>query len=175
MNHLIQILIILFLFFSCQRNGSKQEEIISDVSDTTAATFKNPLPVAIGDPYVLYDSDGRYYMYGTGGGAKDGFPAFSSEDLVNWKHEGQIYYGNNEETWGIDHFWAPEVYKRNGKYYMFYSAQWEENPTQELENFRIGVAVANNPIGPFKDLYNKPVFDPGYPILDANVFFDQDG
>jgi beta-xylosidase len=175
MNNLIQILIILFLFFSCQRNGSKQEEIISDVSDTTAATFKNPLPVAIGDPYVLYDSDGRYYMYGTGGGAKDGFPAFSSEDLVNWKHEGQIYYGNNEETWGIDHFWAPEVYKRNGKYYMFYSAQWEENPTQELENFRIGVAVANNPIGPFKDLYNKPVFDPGYPILDANVFFDQDG
>lgn len=133
------------------------------------------MPVAIGDPYVLYDVDGKYYMYGTGGGAKEGFPAFSSEDLVNWEHEGQVYHGNTETTWGVDHFWAPEVYKIEDKYYMFYSAQWKENPTEELENFRIGVAVADKPTGPFKNLYDRPVFDPGYPIIDANVFFDKDG
>lgn len=165
--------LISVLFFTCQNKASDQKALSSE--NTTATTFKNPLPIAIGDPYVLFDTDGRYYMYGTGGGAKDGFPAFSSEDLVNWKHEGQIYFGNTGETWGIDHFWAPEVYKVDDKYYMFYSAQWKENPTQELENFRIGVAVADNPTGPFKDLIDRPVFDPGYPILDANVFFDQDG
>jgi beta-xylosidase len=58
---------------------------------------------------------------------------------------------------------------------MFYSAQWKENPTRELENFRIGVAVADKPTGPFIDIANKPVFDPGYPIIDANVLFDKDG
>jgi beta-xylosidase len=114
-------------------------------------------------------------MYGTGGGAKDGFPAYSSNDLVNWKHEGQVFKGNTGDSWSLHSFWAPEVYKVNGKYYMFYSAQWKQNPTNELENFRIGVAVSDKPTGRFVDLHNKPLFDPGYPIIDANVFFNDDG
>ncbi len=114
-------------------------------------------------------------MYGTGGGAKNGFASYSSRDLVNWKFEGQVYYGNNENGWGTGDYWAPEVFKRNGKYYMFYSAQWKNNPTNELENFRIGVAVADKPTGPFVDLNKAPVFDPGYPIIDADILFDEDG
>ena len=110
-------------------------------------TYKNPLPVAFGDPYVLQDGI-TYYMYGTGGGAEKGFASYSSTDLINWKFEGQVYYGNNENGWGTGDYWAPEVYKRNGRYYMFYSAQWKENPTNELENFRIGVAVADKPDRP---------------------------
>ncbi len=49
------------------------------------------------------------------------------------------------------------------------------NPGKELENFKIGVAVADKPTGPFTDIQNKPVFDPGYPIIDANVLFAEDG
>lgn len=139
-------------------------------------TFRNPLPVAFGDPYILYNpGDQTYYMYGTGGGAKDGFSAYASTDLVNWEYQGQVYYGNTDDSWCIGAFWAPEVYLVDGKYYMFYSAQWRDNPTNELENFRIGVAVADRPTGPFRDLQNGPIFDPGYPIIDANVFFDDDG
>lgn len=137
-------------------------------------TYKNPLPVELGDPYVL-QAGVMYYMYGTGGGAKDGFLAYSSKDLVNWKNEGQVYYGNRSGSWGIDAFWAPEVYHVKGKYYMFFSAQWRHNPTKEEENFRIGVAVSDKPTGPFKDLSDRPVFDPGYPIIDANVYFDKGG
>jgi beta-xylosidase len=88
-------------------------------------TYKNPLPVAFGDPFVLQESI-TYYMYGTGGGAEKGFAAYSSTDLINWKFEGQVYYGNNENGWGTGDYWAPEVFKRNGRYYMFYSAQWKE-------------------------------------------------
>jgi hypothetical protein len=44
-----------------------------------------------------------------------------------------------------------------------------------MENFRIGVAVSDKPTGPFIDLYNRPLFDPGYPIIDGNVFFNKDG
>lgn len=144
------------------------------------ATFTNPLPVQFGDPYVLYTGD-TYYMYGTGGGAKNGFAAYSSKDLVHWKPEGQVYFHDNKNGWSDPKaswdgaYWAPEVYAVRGKFYLFYSAQWKENPTKEVENFRIGVAVADKPTGPFVDLAAKPVFDPGYPIIDANVFFDADG
>lgn len=58
---------------------------------------------------------------------------------------------------------------------MLYSADWRVNPTNEQENFRIGVAVADKPTGPFKDLSDKPLFDPGYPVIDANLLTDEDG
>jgi beta-xylosidase len=147
----------------------------------TARTYQNPLPVTFGDPYVLHVKGDKYYMYGTGGGAKNGFSAYSSTDLVNWKNEGQVYYAGNKGGWSDSTaawggaYWAPEVYGHKGRFYMFYSAQWKENPTKELENFRIGVAVADSPTGPFTDISNRPVFDPGYPIIDANVLFEKNG
>jgi len=67
------------------------------------------------------------------------------------------------------------VYERNGRYYLFFSANWRHNPNGDLETFRIGVAVADSPSGPFSDLYDRPVFDPGYPVIDANVLWDDDG
>lgn len=143
-------------------------------------TYQNPLPVAFGDPYVLH-AKGKYYMYGTGGGAKNGFAAYSSTDLVNWEAEGQVFYANNRNGWSDSTaawngaYWAPEVYDYKGKFYMFYSAQWRQNRNHDLENFRVGVAVADSPTGPFIDLTNKPVFDPGYPIIDANILFDKSG
>ena len=142
--------------------------------------YTNPLPVQFGDPYVL-QTNGMYYMYGTGGGAEKGFSAYSSKDLINWKPEGQVYFHNNKNGWSDPKsawngaYWAPEVYEVNGKYYLFYSAQWKHNPNNEVENFRIGVAVADKPGGPFIDLTDQPIFDPGYPIIDANVFFDGNG
>jgi len=141
-------------------------------NQSPAGTYSNPLPVKLGDPYVLFDN-GTYYMYGTG--AKDGFPAYKSTDLVNWQSLGQVYKSIPDKSFGIDAFWAPEVYKVKDKYYMFFSAQWRQNPTNELENFKIGIAVADKPEGPFTDFSDKPVFDPGYPIIDANVFFDDNG
>jgi beta-xylosidase len=112
------------------------------VKQLQQTTYKNPLPVAFGDPYVMHVKGDKYYMYGTGGGAKKGFSAYSSTDLVNWKKEGQVYFGNNKNGWGsIDKvwngaYWAPEVYEVKGKFYMFYSAQWSNNPTNELYHHR---------------------------------------
>lgn len=165
----IFILLLAVFFTSCKEN----KENTNDLAEPE--TFSNPLDVEFGDPYILNDEDGKFYMYGTGGGAEEGFATYSSIDLVNWEFEGQVYRGNTENSWAIDAFWAPEVYKFDGKYYMFFSAQWKDNPEDELENFKIGVAVADDPTGPFKDLVNKPLFDPGYPVIDANVFQDAEG
>ena len=153
------LLFVVFIFSSCIKHAETQSH--------------NPLSVSFGDPFVLYAADGNYYMYGTTGGLK-GFKAYSSRDLIEWKDEGVIYEGATAESWTVDCFWAPEVYERNGKYYLWFSANWKHNPTHEEENFRIGVAVADNPTGPFKELYDKPVFDPGYPIIDANLYFDDE-
>ncbi len=137
-------------------------------SSSGSTTYSNPLPVTFGDPFILSASDGKYYMYGTGGVEK-GFGAYSSDNLVDWHFEGQVYSGNQPGSWTVKNYWAPEVYEIDGRYYMFFSADWKENPTNELENFRIGVAVADQPTGPFTEVSDKPLFDPGYPIIDANI------
>ncbi len=163
------------LLFSCAAVTAqiKQDAFRKDT------TFSNPLAVQLGDPYVLHTGN-TYYMYGTGGADK-GFAAYSSPDLVHWKKEGQVYFHNNKNGWSDPDakwegaYWAPEVYEVKGRFYLFYSAQWKENPANGEENFRIGVAVADKPAGPFIDLNNKPVFDAGYPTIDADVFFDSDG
>lgn len=142
----------------------------------SARMYRNPLPVAFGDPFVLYEpADQHFYMYGTGGGARDGFGVYVSPDLAEWQYAGQVYHGNTADSWCTGSFWAPEAYKIEDRYFLFYSAQWRDNPTNELENFRIGVAAADRPTGPFQDLRNSPLFNPGYPIIDANLFVDNDG
>ncbi|MBC6995116.1 glycoside hydrolase family 43 protein [Neolewinella lacunae] len=166
--------LLVFALGSCQNNKEANESADQTAQDT-AATFQNPLDVEFGDPYILDDGSGTYYMYGTGGGAVDGFSVYSSKDLVNWNYENQVYHGNTADSWNESAFWAPECYFFDGKYYLFYSANWKHNPTNEGENFHIGVAVADDPKGPFEDLQNKPLFEPGYPIIDANVFRDDDG
>ncbi len=134
---------------------------------------ENPLPVEFGDPYILKASNGIYYMTGTGG-VKDGFKMYSSSDLKSWKDEGRVYQGNTATSWCTANFWAPELYEYRGKYYLLFSADWRENPTNELENFRIGVAVSDSPTGPFTDLINRPIFDPRYPVIDGNLLFEND-
>jgi beta-xylosidase len=110
-------------------------------------------------------------MIGTRG-VKDGFKMYSSIDLKEWKDEGRIYQGNTYKSWNIANFWAPELYEYNNKFYLLFSADWHINPTNEKENFRIGVAVSDKTTGPFVDLYNRPIFDPGYPIIDGNLHFE---
>ncbi|MBI4928436.1 MAG: family 43 glycosylhydrolase, partial [Anaerolineae bacterium] len=79
-------------------------------------------------------------------------------------------YRRNPDSWCESDFWAPEVVVYRGKYYLHYSARWEKN-----QSLRLGVAVADSPLGPFMDVYNRPMFDFGYAAIDGHVFFDDDG
>lgn len=158
------------LLSSCANKNKKSEE---GVNSEKQVTYQNPLDVAFGDPFILKASDGKFYMYGTRG-EKTHFAVSISSDLVNWENGGVIYEGNKPESWTVTNFWAPEVYEINGKYYMLFSADWKNNPTNEKENFRIGVAVSDSPAGPFTDLMDRPIFDPGYPVIDGNLYFEGD-
>lgn len=126
------------------------------------------LPFEAADPFVMRAGDGRYYLYCTSEDGS-GFPVRSSENLTDWREDGMALRAA-DSRWGVGCFWAPECYEIGGRYYLFYSADWRENPKGALENFRIGVAVADTPVGPFEDMADRPIFDPGYPIIDANVY-----
>lgn len=146
---------------------------VKSVDKYVVSEVANPIPVKFGDPFVLAASDGKYYMYGTS--LADGFEAYVSDDMSVWEPLGKVYQGGGESQWNVDCFWAPEVYERDGKYYMFYSSNAKDNPGNDGENFKIGVAVSDSPAGPFSDLYDRPVFNPPYPVIDANVLFEDDG
>lgn len=126
------------------------------------------LPFTAADPFILRASDGRYYLYCTSEDGS-GFPVRSSADLLNWTEHG-LALRAKDGRWANDTFWAPECYELGGKYVLLYSANWKDNPTQALENYRIGAAVADTPVGPFAEVSDRPIFDPGYPIIDANLY-----
>ena len=126
------------------------------------------LPFTAADPFILQASDGRYYLYCTSEDGS-GFPVRSSEDLIHWTEHG-LALSAKDGRWANDTFWAPECYELGGKYVLLYSANWKDNPTQALENYRIGAAVADTPVGPFTVVSDRPIFDPGYPIIDANLY-----
>lgn len=168
MNKSTLILIaLLSLTASCCFNRKEKK------ASEEAKTYQNPIDVQFGDPYILHASNDTFYMYGTGQ-VDDGFVCYSSPDMATWTPQGQMYKAE-EDSWAEKNFWAPEVYERQGKFYLFFSADWRNNPNNELENFKIGVAVADSPTGPFKDLVNRPIFNPEYPVIDANVYTDDDG
>ena len=129
--------------------------------------YKNPIGGIkdIGDPFVLKALDKKYYYYPTTGG--NGFRAWESNDLVKTNEIGTVMQGVG--SWAFKDFWAPEVVVYKGKYYMYYTARWSQN-----NSLRVGVAVSDSPKGPFKDVLDKPLFDFGYAVIDANVLIDED-
>lgn len=133
---------------------------------TAKSLFKNPMNITVADPSMLF-YDGKYYCYGTN--SKDGFYAYSSKDLVTWTPEGKVFQ-KYDGFYGVDCFWAPEVYYRNGKFVMAFSCR------DKNKRHSITVALSDSPAGPFKDVNNGlPVFCPEYSVIDASLLFDDDG
>lgn len=115
-----------------------------------AQVMNNPVLTGFyADPDVLYSKKtNKYYIYPTSDGFTGWsgyyFKTFSSDNLVDWKDEGVIIDLKKDLTWANRNAWAPCIIEHevNGEYkfyYYFTAAQ------------KIGVAVADNPTGPFTD------------------------
>lgn len=144
--------------------------------DIPPALKRNPvLDGFYADPDILYaHKTQKYYIYPTSDGF-DGwggfyFKTFSSTDLIHWKDEGVILDLKKEVAWGPRHAWAPTITEKKVKgdykyYYYFTAAQ------------KIGVAIADQPTGPFKDsgtplIDFKPPGVTGGQEIDPAVFND---
>ena len=127
------------------------------------------------DPEILYsEKTGKYYIYPTSDGFNNWsgtyFKVFSSENLVDWNDEGIILDLKKDVSWADRNAWAPCIVEKkiNGEYKYFYYFTAAQ---------KIGVAVADNPTGPFVDS-GKPLIDfkpkgiTGGQEIDPDVFTD---
>lgn len=130
--------------------------------------------INIRDPFVLCEGE-KYYMYGTrakytwGDGTKYdyGFDVYISDDLENWSEAIPVfeYY---EGFYGIRDFWAPEVHKYNGKFYMF--ATFRVSDTKK----GTAILISDTPDGKFVMLSNGPITPEGWECLDG-TFYEENG
>lgn len=141
----------------------------------SAQTSKNPILKGwYADPEaIIYDH--TYWIYPTYSAPYEKqtfFDCFSSKDLVNWtKHPNII--DTIAVKWAKKAMWAPSVIRKDGKYYFFFGA----NDVHQGETGGIGVAVSNQPEGPYKDLIGKPLINEivnGAQPIDQFVFHDDD-
>jgi beta-xylosidase len=130
-------------------------------------TYANPLDVQLADPYVI-KHDGTYYLYGTEN-ADDGFMAWSSRDLVNWRDHGFIYDDRRPGGWARRAFWAPEMFQHNGRFYLHGSAKGRTGV------HRLFVVEGDSPLGPFKDKHVPWFDDAAGGVIDGHIFKDTDG
>ena len=161
MNTKFSLIILSLLFFGiCSAQSYYTNPVL------TPGTFGSTSINSMADPGVFKDTDGTYYMYVTG----NGYPAFSSKDLVNWKYEKKVFTGNNRK-WATTGFWAPEVFKFNNKYYLTYSGAVDGSIPK-----RIGLAVSDFPLGPFVDLSDQPFYiqNEARGTIDSHFFVDED-
>ena len=99
------------------------------------------------------------------------FDAFSSTDLSSWTKHSHIL-DVKDVKWASYAMWAPTIVKKGNQYYLFFSANDIQNDKQ-LGG--IGVAVSDNPGGPFVDALGKPLIDKfhnGAQPIDQFVFKD---
>lgn len=156
-------------------------EMTTEGADRDYIPFDNKtnpiLPGYHADPEVMYSNKtGKYYIYPTSDGFHnwDGhyFKTYSSTDFKEWKDEGVILDFPKDLTWAEKNAWAPCIIERkmpNGKYKYFYYYSAAK---------KIGVAVADEPTGPFVDPLGKPLIDyklegqRGGQQIDPDIFQD---
>lgn len=116
-------------------------------NENKGGVYSNPVvKISLPDPTVVEDN-GVFYLYAT----EDvrNVPIMCSPDLVNWKKSGTVFTDGSRPSFveggGI---WAPDVNKIGpGQYVLYYSMSvWGGTKT-----CGIGVAVADNPLGPWDD------------------------
>ena len=89
-------------------------------------TFKNPVCPSGADPWVIRDPDtGRYYYCYSGG---NGVCVNEIADLAHITAEGGTkVYTAPESTMYSKEYWAPELHKLNGKWYIYVAADDGDN------------------------------------------------
>ncbi|KAK1979553.1 beta-xylosidase [Colletotrichum cereale] len=92
--------------------------------------------------------------------------AYSTSDMANWQDHG-VVASLATFSWANANAWAGQVIARNGKFYFYVPIR------RTTGTMAIGVAVADNITGPYRDALGKPLVDNNE--IDPTVFIDDNG
>lgn len=144
----------------------------------------DPSPLVVGDTLYLITSHDEDvleknkptddYLFFT----MKNWKCYSTKDMINWTDHGTIF-GQSSFEWGHTwcfRAWAAQAVERDGKYYL-YVPILRKGATEEADSpgYGIGVAVADNPYGPYEDAIGKPLIEGDWYDIDPTVYIDDDG
>lgn len=156
-------------------------------ADTTFMAKGNPVVTYkyLGDPAALVH-DGTLYIYA----GHDECPPpqqyylmnewciLSTKDMKTFTEHSYKMQAKSF-AWAKGEAWASQVIERNGKFYWYVTVEHKDIPGKS-----IGVAVADSPVGPFKDARGSVLVTNdmtteytkiGWDDIDPTVFIDDDG
>ena len=129
--------------------------------------------IRIRDPFILTDIENKcYYMYGTTALESESlhagatFSVYKSLDLENFEGPKIIFDGKRIGFWADRDFWAPEVHKWEGKYYLFGSCK-AEGKCRATHIF-----VSDTPDGEYLPVSDKPITPEGWECLDGTLYVE---
>jgi len=129
-------------------------------------TYSNPvIPGDIPDPSIIRVGN-IYYATGTSFDFGPNYPIYESTDMINWKRTASVF--NELPAWASDDFWAPELFYKDGTFFVYYTTKRKDNRIA-----CIGVATTNDIRKGFTD--HGIIIEWGEEAIDAFVFEDQDG
>lgn len=145
--------------------------------------FEEPLTA---DPCVLVYNDTLYLFTGSDEVpvGQDGFVmkkwyVFSTPDMVNWTNHG-VKLSVEDFDWASHNAFAGHVTENNGKFWWYVPMVVKDSTAITHEGFGIGVAVADHPLGPYKDASGAPIIcdtttNSIVLNIDPAVYVDDDG
>jgi GH43 family beta-xylosidase len=124
--------------------------------------------INIRDPFILPVPEEKcYYMYGTTSMHKaPGLEVFRTTDLENFEEPVTIFQ-LPDNFWGTTLFWAPEVKKFNGYYYLTTTLM---NPVTREKGTQIMRSLS--PAGPFEAIVNSPATPMQWACLDGTLWWE---
>jgi beta-xylosidase len=161
----LSVLIIIFLFVNSvqaqKRTGNNHNPVFE-------GWYADPEGIIFDNKYWIYPTYSAPYN------EQVFMDAFSSPDLVTWTKHKRII-DTAAVKWAKRAMWAPAIVEKNGQYFLFFAANDIQN---NEEHGGIGIGVANQPEGPYKDYLGKPLLDKfhnGAQPIDQFIFQDKDG
>jgi len=115
------------------------------------------------DPCILVE-DGVYYIYGTGWVC---YKNTSGSLAGEWESLGVVAEKPAEAD---NNYWAPEVHKYNGAYYMFTTYH------SSVTNHRgCTIMKSDSPEGPFREITNGQITPHDWDSIDGTFYVDEEG
>ncbi len=115
------------------------------------------------DPYI-YSEDGVYYLYAS---ASDriAFVCYRSRDMAEFE-EPVTVFAPEDGFWATKDFWAPELHRYGGKYYLFASLKSDVHPRGTQ------IFVSDRPDGRFEPLTEYPITPCDWECLDGTLYVE---